>query len=77
MNTTEKTGLMKLGFVKNLKPNTNGENCISVLSKITGQKVSLKDINEFIESELCKIEYSDQNGNSCTIENGAGGILRG
>ena len=69
MNTTEKTGLMKLGFVKNLKPNTNGENCISVLSKITGQKVSLKDINEFIESELCKIEYSDQNGNSCTIEN--------
>lgn len=69
MNTTEKTGLMKLGFVKNLKPNTNGENCISVLSKITGQKVSLKDINEFIESELCKIEYSDQNDNSCTIEN--------
>ena len=51
MNTTEKTGLMKLGFVKNLKPNTNGENCISVLSKITGQKVSLKDINEFIESK--------------------------
>jgi hypothetical protein len=25
MNTTEKTGLMKLGFVKNLKPNINGE----------------------------------------------------
>ena len=69
MNTTEKTGLMKLGYVKNLKPNTNGENCISVLSKIIGQKVTLKDINEFIESELCKIEYSDQNGNSCTIEN--------
>ena len=34
-----------------------------------GQKISPKDINEFIESELCKIEYSDQNGNSCTIEN--------
>ena len=69
MNTAEKTGLMKLGFVKNLKPNTNGENCISVLSKITGQRILLKDINDFIESELCKIEYSDQQGNPCTIEN--------
>lgn len=69
MNNTEKTGLMKLGFVKNLKQNTNGENCISVLSKITGQKYSLKDINDFIESELCKIEYSDHLGNSCTREN--------
>ena len=69
MNTTEKTGLMKLGFVKNLKPNTNGENCISVLSKITGQRILLKDINDFVESELCKIEYSDQQGNPCTIEN--------
>ena len=69
MNTAEKTGLMKLGFVKNLKPNTNGENCISILSKITGQRILLKDINDFIESELCKIEYSDQQGNPCTIEN--------
>ena len=69
MNTTKKTGLMKLGFVKNLKPNTNGENCISVLSKITGQRILLKDINDFVESELCKIEYSDQQGNPCTIEN--------
>lgn len=69
MNTTGKTGLMKLGFVKNLKQNTNGENCISVLSKITGLRILLKDINDFIESERCKIEYSDQQGNPCTIEN--------
>ena len=69
MNTTEKTGLMKLGFVKNLRPGTNGENCISVLSKITGQRIHLKDINDFIESGLCEIEYSDQQGNPCTIEN--------
>lgn len=69
MNTSEKTGIMKLGYVKNLKPNVNGENCISVLSKIIGQKVLLKDINEFIESDQCKILYYDQQGNLCTIEN--------
>ena len=68
MNTTEKTGLMKLGFVKNLKPNINGENCISALSKIIGKKILLKDINNFIESELCKIEYYDQHGNPCARE---------
>lgn len=33
MNTTGKTGIMKLGYIKNLKPNINGENCISALSK--------------------------------------------
>lgn len=68
MNTTEKNGLMKLGYVKNLKPNTNGENCISVLSKITGKKIFLKEINEFIESEQCKIEYFGLQGNPCTEE---------
>lgn len=66
---TEKTGIMKLGFVKNLKPNENGENCISVLSKIIGHKILLRDINNFIESEQCKIEYFDQYGKSCSIEN--------
>lgn len=33
MNTTEKTGLVKLGFVKNLTPNANGVSYITVLSK--------------------------------------------
>lgn len=69
MDTTGKTGIMKLGYVKNLRLNANGENCISVLSKITGQRILLKDINDFIESVSCKIEYSDQQGNPCTREN--------
>lgn len=69
MDTTGKTGIMKLGYVKNLRLNANGENCISVLSKITGQRILLKDINDFIESGQCKIEYSDQQGNPCTREN--------
>lgn len=69
MNTTEKTGLMKLGFVKNLKHNINGSNCISVLTKITGQRIVLEDINKFIESEQCKLDYFDQHDNACTKEN--------
>ena len=68
MNTTEKTGIMKLGFVKNLKLNENGENCISLLSKITGRRILLKDINDFIESDQFKIEYFDSQGNPCTRE---------
>lgn len=62
----EKTGIMRLGYVKNLKPNVNGENCVTVLSKIAGQKILLKDINSFIESDLCKIEYFDALGTLCT-----------
>ncbi len=69
MDTTEKTGLKKLGYVKNLKKNSNGENCISVLSKITGKKILSKDIDDFIESESCKVEYFDQQGDPCTKEN--------
>jgi len=66
MEKAEKTGLKKLGFVWNLKENANGENCITVLSKITGKKVTIKDINDFIESNQCQIKYLDYQGNSCT-----------
>lgn len=69
MDKTEKIGIMRLGYVKNLKSNANGENCITVLSKIAGQKISLKDINDFIESDLCKIEYFDAQGIMCAENN--------
>lgn len=59
----DKTGLLKLGFVKNLKRNEKGQNCISMLSRLVGREIQLDDINTFIESQDFKIEYIDNNGN--------------
>ncbi len=58
-----KSGLLKLGYVKNLKRNENGQNCISILSKIIGCEILLDDINMFIESDRFSLEYIDNDGN--------------
>lgn len=68
MNKTEKTGVMRLGFVGNLKPNGHKADCMTILSKIAGHRILLKDINNFIDSDRCKIEYYDAQGTSCTKE---------
>ena len=59
----EKKGLLKLGFVKNLKRNENGQNCISILSKIIGREIQLDELNTFIESDGFCLEYIDNDGN--------------
>lgn len=58
----EKTGLFKLGFVKNLKPNDKGQNCISILSQIIGHEIQLDEINSFIESDDFICDFIDKNG---------------
>ncbi len=67
----EKFGLLKLGSVINLKTNGKGQNCISRLSLLLGRRITLKEINEFIESDRFSLEYIDKDGNetkkdSCT-----------
>ena len=48
----EKFGLLKLGSVKNLKTNEKGQNCVSILSLLLGRKITLNEINAFIESDV-------------------------
>ena len=67
----EKIGLLKLGVVKNLKPDEKGQNCVSILSLLLGRKITLNEINTFIESDAFSLEYIDKGGNvtekdSCT-----------
>ncbi|MBD5387533.1 DUF3825 domain-containing protein [bacterium] len=61
---TEKTGLKRLGFVKNLKCNEKGYNCISKLSKLIGREIQLDEIDRFVDSSDFKQEFIDQNGNT-------------
>lgn len=60
----EKFGLLKLGTVTNLKTNEKGQNCISILSLLLGRRITLKEINTFIESENFSLEYIDKYGNA-------------
>lgn len=59
----EKFGLLKLGSVKNLKTNEKGQNCVSILSLLLGRKITLNEINAFIESDVFFLEYVDKYGN--------------
>ena len=59
----DKRGLLKLGFVKNLKRNEKGQNCISVLSRLVDREIQMENINTFIESDDFEIEYIDKDGN--------------
>ena len=59
----EKTGLFKLGFVKNLKCDPKGNNCESELSQLLGREIRVGEINTFIESDSCVIEYLDKDMN--------------
>lgn len=67
----ERFGLLKLGTVINLKTNEKGQNCVSILSLLLGRRITLKEINTFIESDIFSLEYIDKDGNvsdkdSCT-----------
>ena len=59
----EKNGLLKLGFVQNIKPNEKGQNCVSFLSQLIGRKITLNEINTFIESDGFNQEFVDNDGN--------------
>ena len=59
-----KKGLLKLGYVRNLKF-TNGENCMTELSQITGREISQTELDNFIESEKFQKEYMDEYLNPC------------
>lgn len=61
-----KSGLLKLGFVKNLAYNTKGQNCMTFLSKQTGRKISFAELNDFIESSDFTLEYLDKDGKTST-----------
>lgn len=58
-----KFGLLKLGWVTNLKPNEKGQNCVSFLSQLIGRKITLNEINTFIESDGFNQEFIDNDGN--------------
>lgn len=58
-----KYGLLKLGWVTNLKPNEKGQNCVSFLSQLIGRKITLNEINTFIESDDFNLEFIDNDGN--------------
>lgn len=58
-----KFGLLKLGWVTNLKPNEKGQNCVSFLSQLIGRKITLNEINTFIESHDFNLEFIDNDRN--------------
>lgn len=68
----EKTGLLKLGFVKNLRRNEKGQNCISMLSRLIGREIQLEEINAFIDSGTFNIEYVDKDWNVIDKESSTG-----
>lgn len=65
----EKNGLRKLGWVKNLKRNEKKQNCITILSRLIGREIQLKEIDGFIDSEEFHCEFTDKNGNITEEEN--------
>ena len=65
-NTTDmedKQGIIKLGIIQNLKPNTKGETCFNLLSKRVGKTIRQSDIDEYIESSRFEKEFIDEEGN--------------
>ena len=59
-----KKGLLKLGYVKNLRV-SNGENCMTELSQIVGKEISQNEIDSYIESEKFSPKYMDEQLNPC------------
>lgn len=53
--TDTKIGLYKFGYVQNLKK------CFDFLSSMVGRRISSQDVNDYIESADCRIEYLDAN----------------
>ncbi|MCQ2274484.1 MAG: DUF3825 domain-containing protein [Bacteroidales bacterium] len=68
-DTDKKNGLFKLGFVTNSKPNSSGETCFTFLSDIIDKPITKADIDTFIESEECHIEYYDNDFREVNKEN--------
>ena len=59
----EKKGLIKLGMILKLKPDSKGENCFTSLSKRVGRTIRQFDVDEFIESSEFHREFIDEEGN--------------
>lgn len=64
-----KKGFLSLGFVANHRPNAKGVNDLSVLSSITGMKISAKDLDDFVDSPNFSKEFLDSDGS--IVENEA------
>lgn len=63
----ERFGLLNLdATIVNLKPNENHANCITALSSILGRKVTLQELNDFIESDKFSIIFLDEN--DCVVD---------
>lgn len=60
----EKKGLLKLGFVINLKRNEKGQNYLSMLSRLIGREIQPDEIDAFIDSTNFKREFIDKDGNT-------------
>lgn len=67
-----KTGFKKLGYVKNLKRNEKGINCLTILSKMIGREIQLTEIDKFVDSTNFNKEYIDQYGNITTEDSATG-----
>ena len=65
IKSMEKYGIVKLGWVRNIKRNPSGQNCFDYLSQMVRKPISQKEIDDFIESGDCKIKYYDANGVIC------------
>lgn len=65
----DKVGIFKLGYIANLKVNEYGENCITALSKMVGKQITLEELNKFVDSDDCVIEYYDADNNEVSQEN--------
>lgn len=57
VKTEPKRGLIKLGYVGNLRYNEQGGNCFSILSEIVGKEISQQEVDDYIESQYFNIEY--------------------
>ena len=63
-----KKGFLSLGFVANRRPNSKGVNDLSVLSNITGIKISAKDLDDFVNSPNFSKVYLDNKGSNVEEE---------
>ncbi len=59
----QKRGLRNIGFIVNL------DNYLTILSTIAGKQITNNELDAFIESKDCQIEYYNQDGEKCEKEN--------
>lgn len=64
-----KNGLKGLGYLRNLKSSEKGDNCYTVLDKMTGKHIDPEALDTYIDSEDCSIEYYDGDNRLCDMNN--------